>query len=129
MRISDLSSDVFSSDRANAAVAAILQPGAVAATKRRNVLGPLIAILHHAARRKWRDHPNFELPKVAESSDNWMTPEQHLALARESADDVRPLNRVRLCCGARPGEESRPHGRSDDRPEGKRVVRHVTTQG
>src|SRR3546814_6498854 len=32
--------------QADAAVAAILQPGAVAATKRRNVLGPLIALLH-----------------------------------------------------------------------------------
>src|SRR3546814_12345448 len=90
MRISDWSSDVCSSD--------------LAATKRRNVLGPLIAILQHAARRKWRDHPNFELPTVAVSSVNWMTPEQYLALERESADHLRPLNRFRVCCGARLGE-------------------------
>src|SRR3546814_20400943 len=115
MRISDLSSDVFSSDRANAAVAAILQPGAVAATKRRNVLGPLIAILHHAARRQWRDHPNFELPTVAESSVTWTTPEQSLALERESADNLSPLTRFRVCCGERLGAHLGTDWRAVDR--------------
>src|SRR3546814_10701480 len=33
-----------------------------------------------------------------------MTPEQYLALERESADHLRPLNRFRVCCGARLGE-------------------------
>src|SRR3546814_7007451 len=76
--------------QADAAVAAILQPGAVAATKRRNVLGPLIAILHHAARRKWRDPPNFALPTVAESRVTWMTPER----AAEHTSAPQPLMRI-----------------------------------
>lgn len=89
---------------ADAAVAAILQPDAAPATRRRNVLVPLISILHHAARREWCDHPSFELPTVPDSSVNWMSPAQYLALERESADHLRPLNRFRVCCGARLGE-------------------------
>jgi integrase len=90
--------------QADAAVAAILQPGAAAATKRRNVLGPLIAILHHAARRKWCSHPEFELPSVPKARVDWMTPQQYLALEQKSADHLRPMNRFRVCCGARLGE-------------------------
>jgi integrase len=91
-------------EAADAAVAAILKQDAAPATKRRNVLGPLTAILNHAARREWCDRPNFDLPTVPQSRVDWMTPAEYLSLEHASAPHLRPLNRFRVCCGARLGE-------------------------
>jgi len=79
-------------------------PGAEAATKRRNVLGPLTAILNHAEKRGWCDRPHFDLPTVPPSDVAWLTPAQYLALELGSAPHLRPLSRFRVCTGGRLGE-------------------------
>ena len=97
---------VSSIDQATAddAVRAILPPGAKPSTKRRNVLGPLTAVLNHAAKRKWCDHPRFDLPKVPKGRVRWLTPEEALKLEINAAPHLRPLIRFCLCTGARVGE-------------------------
>ena len=97
---------VASIDQAAAddAVRTILPPRAKPSTKRRNVLGPLIAVLNHAAKRKWCDHPRFDLPRVPRGRVRWLTPEEALRLEINAAPHLRPLIRFCLCTGARLGE-------------------------
>src|SRR5262249_7379061 len=47
----------------DAAYDKLLRPGAAPATRLRQVLTPLRAILEHGARRKWCARPAFEIPK------------------------------------------------------------------
>lgn len=73
------------------AYVALLRPGAAPATKLRNVLAPLRAILEHAARRKWCDRPAFEVPRQPPPRSPTLTPAQATALAEQAADHLRPL--------------------------------------
>jgi integrase len=113
---------------ADAATAVLLSPVAAPSTKRRNVLGPLTAILNHAAKRNWCDRPHFDLPKVPPSNVAWMTPEQYLRLEIESAPHLRPLSRFRVCCGARLGEALLLDWRQVDLAAGHALFLPTTTK-
>lgn len=83
---------------------AILKPGASSATKLRNVLTPLRAIMEHAARRKWCDRPAFEVPTQPKSRVAWLTPREATALVQAAAPHLRPLLVFLICTGARLSE-------------------------
>ena len=70
---------------------ALLRPGASPATKLRNVLTPLRAILEHAARRGWCDRPAFEVPRQPPARVPRLTPIEATALVEQAADHLRPL--------------------------------------
>lgn len=86
------------------AYAAILRPGASNATRLRNVLSPLRAILEHAARRGWCDRPAFEVPKQAASRVAYLRPDQATALIHAAAPHLRPLLVYLLATGSRLSE-------------------------
>jgi integrase len=73
------------------AYVALLAPGASPATKLRNVLTPLRAILEHAARRDWCDRPAFEVPRQPRPRVAFLRPDQATALVEAAAPHLRPL--------------------------------------
>ena len=73
------------------AYGALLRPGASPATRLRNVLTPLRAILEHAARRGWCDRPAFEVPRQPKPRVAFLLPGQATALVQAAAPHLRPL--------------------------------------
>lgn len=69
----------------------LLRPGASPATRLRNVLTPLRAILEHAARRGWCGRPAFEVPRQPRPRVAYLTPAQASALIEAAAPHLRPL--------------------------------------
>lgn len=86
------------------AYSVLLRPGASPATKLRNVLTPLRAILEHAARRGWRDRPAFEVPKQPRPRVAFLLPAQATALVEAAAPHLRPLLVFLIGTGARMSE-------------------------
>lgn len=82
----------------------LLRPGASPATRLRNVLTPLRAILEHAARRGWCDRPAFEVPKQPKPRVSYLTPPQADALVQAAAAHLRPLIVFLIGTGARMSE-------------------------
>ncbi len=69
----------------------MLRPDASPATKLRNVLTPLRAILEHGARRGWCDRPAFEVPRQPRPRVAFLTPGEASALLDAAAPHLRPL--------------------------------------
>lgn len=86
--------------------AAVCRPDAAPATKLRQVIGPVRAVLMHAARRGWCDPPLLEVPDGATGSrrTRWLTPEEFHRLQAAAAPHLRPLLVFLVCTGARLGE-------------------------
>lgn len=82
---------------------AILRRDAKPATRLRNVIAPVRAVLQHAARRRWCDPVLIEAPAVQARRTPCLTPAQfealHTAMARH-----RPLLTWLVCTGCRRGE-------------------------
>lgn len=87
------------------AYAKLLRPDAAPATKLRNVLVPLRAIMEHAARRKWCDRPAFETPgETTNRRVVFLRPEEARRLVASAAEHLRPLIVFLLCTGCRMSE-------------------------
>ncbi len=69
----------------------MLRPDASPATKLRNVITPLRAILEHAAFRGWCDRPAFEVPRQPRPRVAFLTPAQATTLIDAAAPHLRPL--------------------------------------
>jgi integrase len=82
----------------------LLREGASPATRLRNVLSPLRAILEHAARRRWCDRPAFEVPSQPSARVSYLTPSQATALVQGAAPHLRPLLVFLIGTGARMSE-------------------------
>ncbi|MBW4089933.1 MAG: tyrosine-type recombinase/integrase [Proteobacteria bacterium] len=82
----------------------MLRPNASPATKLRNVLTPLRAILEHAARRGLCDRPAFEVPRQPRPRVAFLTPDQATALIDAAAAHLRPLLVFLIGTGARMSE-------------------------
>ncbi len=72
-------------------------------TVKRNLYVPLRAILMHASRRGWCDHPHFDLPKEPKGRTAFLLPDQAESLIQEGRH-IAPLIRFLLCTGCRLGE-------------------------
>lgn len=86
--------------------AMLCRPGAAPATLLRQVIGPVRAVLMHAARRRWCDPPLLEVPAGATGlrRTRWLTPDEFLRLRDAAAPHLRPLLTFLVCTGARLGE-------------------------
>ena len=91
-------------DAADAAVRVIVGTDVAPATKNRAVLAPLIAILNHAADRKWCDSPRIKRKEEPRQRTVWIAPAQARALLGASAPHLAPLLTFMLCTGARVSE-------------------------
>ncbi len=86
---------------------AILKPDAKGATKVRNVLTPLRAVMAHAAVRKWCDVPLFEEPSLRDSDTRttYLLPAQATALVQAATSiEHRVLFTFLIGCGTRASE-------------------------
>lgn len=81
---------------------ALLRPEASPATVGR-MLAVLIAILHHAAKRRWMIVPPFEKPTPGQGRTTFFMPDQAEALIGEGRH-CGPLFRFLFCTGCRLGE-------------------------
>lgn len=68
-----------------------LYPTAKAATRRRQAYAPILAVLHHAARKKWCAAPLIELPKVKKPETRYSTVERLNKLLPHLSPKMRRL--------------------------------------
>lgn len=87
--------------------AAKLYPKCVAATRKRQAYTPLIAILNHAAGKKWLNAPKIQAPKVKERPPNWATPAYVTKLLPHCAPRLRLFVVLIVYTGARLAEALR----------------------
>lgn len=89
-----------------AAYAACLRKGTAAApaTKLRNVLVPLRAIMEHAAVMGWCERPAFRAPDVPRATTPYLRPAEATALIQAAASHLRPLLVFLIGTGARLSE-------------------------
>lgn len=109
------------------AIAAVVGSQAAPATKLRNVITPLTAILSHAARRGWCERPTFERPKQPKGKTRWLTPAEAEALLAAAGKHLRPLLLFLLGTGARMAEAIELDWRDVDLAAAKAVFRVTKT--
>lgn len=84
----------------------LCRPDAAPATRLRNVVTPVKAVLMHASRRGWCDPPNFE--RMSGGSGNkrtrWLTPDEFTRLHEAAPPHLKILVLFLVCTGARLGE-------------------------
>ncbi len=83
---------------------ALLDPDAAAATRLRNVITPIRAVLKHAARRGWCDPPLLEKPRVAGRRTPCLSPGDFERLRDAIAPQHRALLTWLVGTGCRRGE-------------------------
>ena len=108
-------------ERVDQAVRALCRPGAAPATKLRNVIVPIQAVMNHAARRGWCQRPLFEKPKGATGvkRTRWLTPEEWVRLEAAAAPHLRPLLVFLIGTGSRLSEALELEWSDVDLPHGR----------
>lgn len=86
------------------AARALCRAGASPATKLRNVVAPIKAVLNHAARRGWCDTPRFERAPPGRKRTEWLTPAEVLAQVENAGGHLKPVLVFLYCTGARVSE-------------------------
>jgi integrase len=81
----------------------ILTPGASDSTWRKTV-SILSAIMTHAARRKWCEAPDFDLPPESKGRTRFLLPAEYERLHDAAAPHLKPLLTYLICTGSRLGE-------------------------
>ena len=114
-------------DRVDRLYREMLRPGAAPATKLRNVLAPLRAILEHGARRGWCDRPAFEVPRQPRPRVAFLTPAQASALVEAAAPHLRPLIVFLIGTGARMSEALELDWQDVDLDAARAVFRRTKT--
>lgn len=106
------------------------RPDAQPATKLREVITPIRAVLAHAARRQWCDLPAFEAPKGASGvkRTRWLTPAEADRLVAACAPHLAPLALFLIGTGARLSEALALEWGDVDLAHGRALLRD-TKQG
>ena len=81
-----------------------LYPKAGPATRSRQVFTPTVAVLNHAARKKWCERPIIARPKQPKGVIRWLKPDEAERLIAECPRHLKPLVIFLLYTGARAGE-------------------------
>jgi integrase len=79
-------------------------PNASPATRNRQFYGPVSAVLHHAAKRKWCEPPIIQRPGASAERIRWLTIDEADRHIEACSDHLRPLVIFMLYTGARTGE-------------------------
>lgn len=87
----------------DAARTKILTAGSSDSTWRKTV-SILSAIMTHAARRKWCETPDFDLPPESKGRTTFLTPAEFERLHAAAAPHLQPLLTYLICTGSRLGE-------------------------
>lgn len=86
------------------AAAKKLCPGSSPSTTNRQVFTPIVAVLHHAARKKWCAKPVIARPKQPQGRVRWITFAEADRLIEAAAPHLKPLVIFLLSTGARLSE-------------------------
>lgn len=116
MRLDQINQEVVDKARA-----ILLRPGAAPATVTRNLIGPLRAILTHAADQDWCAPPRIKAPSIGRRPPQFLLPAEVEALIGKAAPHLKPLLRFLVCTGCRLGEALALEWRSVDLA-GRRVT-------
>jgi len=81
-----------------------LLPGRSDATINRKVYTPAVAVLNHAAGKRWCSKPTIKRPKQPEGRMRWITPAEADRLIAAAAPHLKPLLIFLLATGARLSE-------------------------
>jgi integrase len=98
------------------------------ATVLRDLITPVRAIMAHAARRRWCDVPEFEIPRQSAGRTRFLLPAEAERLLAAAAPHLRPLLLFLLGTGARMSEAIELEWRDVDL-EGKRAILWRTKGG
>ena len=82
----------------------LLAADASPATVRRGIITPLRAVMMHAAKRKWCDRPEFDIPRETEGRTRYLLPDQAERLIAAASPHIRTLAIVLLTTGMRMSE-------------------------
>lgn len=82
----------------------LLRKDAGPGTVRRGLIVPLRAILIHAAKRKWCERPEFDIPREPTGRTAFLMPAQVEALIGAAPPHLQPLVTYLACTGCRLGE-------------------------
>lgn len=93
--------------RLDQACTALLRPGSLPATRLREVITPVRAVLQHAARRGWCTLRTFDTGRASPARTEWLTPAEAEALIAAAAAHLKPLLAFLLGTGSRTGEALR----------------------
>lgn len=96
--------ETIDQERIDRLAAAVLRSGCSSATRLREIVTPIRAVLDHAARRGWCSMPAFESIRVASSRTLWLTPAEAERIIAASAPHVAPIVAFLLCSGCRLSE-------------------------
>jgi integrase len=104
LHFADAMADDIDQSAIDRACADLLRPCAKPATRLRQIISPLRAILTHGAKRRMCQMPVFETGKESPGRTEWLTPAQVDALLAAAAPHLRPLLGFLASTGARMGE-------------------------
>jgi integrase len=82
----------------------LLAADASPATVRRGIITPLRAVMMHAAKRKWCDRPEFDIPREIEGRTRYLLPAQAERLIAVASPHIRTLMILLLTTGMRMSE-------------------------
>lgn len=99
-----LACDEVDQARLDEACSALLRKGAAPATRLREVITPVRAVLGHAARRGWCQPRAFDTGRASPARTEWLTPAEADRLIGAAATHLRPLLTFLAATGARVGE-------------------------
>ncbi|MBX9706817.1 MAG: site-specific integrase [Caulobacteraceae bacterium] len=86
------------------ALALKLKPDGGPATRNRHIYTPVVAVLHHAARKRWCDKPVVARPREPKGRVRWVTHAEADQLIEAAAPHLRPLVVFLFSTGARVSE-------------------------
>jgi integrase len=81
-----------------------LYPNASGSTRNRQVYGPMVAVLNHAARLQWCSRPAIRRPKAPPVVERWLTKIEANRLLEAASPHMRRLILFLIYTGARCGE-------------------------
>ena len=111
------------------ACAALLRPNPSPATRLRQVISPVRAVLVHGAKRRMCQMPAFDIGRASPSRTEWLTPDEVDRLIDHSAPHLRPLLAFLVGTGARLGEALKLDWRDVDMQHGRATLRGVLRDG
>lgn len=106
-----------------------LLPDCAASTRKRQVYGPLCAVLNHAAQKGWTAVPRIRHPKVVTQPAKWATPEYVQALLAHCAPRLRRFVVTLVYTGARLSEVLRLNWENDVNLKARQLTFRRTKNG
>jgi len=107
----------------------LLAADASPATVRRGIIVPLRAVMMHAAKRRWCERPEFDIPRETEGRTRFLLPDQAERLIAAAAPHIRTLLIVLLGTGMRMAETLELDWQDVDLTGGRAILWADSTKG